>query len=83
MAQCTLTINGSIFPSWHADVQQHYSINDQGDRGEWRVHGPRPNTLLENLSKMLNSNGKFELADLFNLVFVYVHCSPVENRPPC
>ena len=40
--------------------------------GEWGAHAPRADLLLDNLSKMLNSNEEFELDDSFTLSFVHV-----------
>ena len=39
---------------------------------EWRQNGLRAQTLLENQSKMLNSNEQFEMDDSFNLLVVHV-----------
>lgn len=43
---------------------------------EWRQNGLRTQALLENLSKMLNSNKQFEMDDSFNLSFVHVRPPP-------
>ena len=39
---------------------------------EWRQNGFRAQTLLDNLSKMLNSDEQFEMDDSFNLSVVHV-----------
>ena len=43
---------------------------------EWRQNGLRAQTLLDNLSKMLNSNEQFEMDDSFNLSVVHVRPPP-------
>ena len=43
---------------------------------EWRERGLPADTLLENLSKMLNSNENFEFNDSFNLSVVHVRPPP-------
>ena len=43
---------------------------------EWRQNGLRTQTLLDNLSKMLNSNEQFEMDDSFNLSVVHVRPPP-------
>ena len=43
---------------------------------EWRQNGLRAQVLLENLSKMLNSNENFEMDDSFNLSVVHVRPPP-------
>ena len=44
--------------------------------GEWRQNQDRVAGILENLSRMLNSNQQFEMDDSFNLTFVHVRNSP-------
>ena len=48
---------------------------------EWREQGLRAETLLENLSKMLNSNEQFELDDSFQLSVVHVQPPPRGSGP--
>ena len=43
---------------------------------EWRQNGLRAQTLLDNLSKMLNFNEQFEMDDSFNLSVVHVRPPP-------
>ena len=43
---------------------------------EWRQNGLHAQTLLDNLSKMLNSNEQFEMDDSFNLSVVHVRPPP-------
>ena len=43
---------------------------------EWRQNGLRAQTLLDNLSRMLNSNEQFEMDDSFNLSVVHVRPPP-------
>ena len=43
---------------------------------KWRQNGLRAQTLLDNLSKMLNSNEQFEMDDSFNLSVVHVRPPP-------
>ena len=40
--------------------------------GEWGAEAPRVDTLLQNLSRMLNSNQQFGMDDSFQLAFVNV-----------
>ena len=44
--------------------------------GEWRTEAPRVDALLQNLSRMLNSNQQFEMGDSFQLAFVHVRGDP-------
>ena len=48
---------------------------------EWREQGLRAEALLENLSKMLNSNENFEMDDSFNLSVVHVRPPPRGSGP--
>ena len=45
--------------------------------GEWRQNQGRVAAILENLSRMLNSNEQFEMDDSFKLSFVHI------RRPHC
>ena len=44
--------------------------------GEWRRDEGRVARLLENLSRMLNSNENFQMEDTFHLSFVHVRAGP-------
>ena len=49
--------------------------------GEWRRDEGRMACLLENLSRMLNSNENFQMDDTFHLSFVHVRARPYGRLP--